>query len=234
MFQAELDQARRVRAIQSAQREERANSRNWLRVPLPIIDHPDEILDQEPEDIVVVDEPEEEELEEIVQPEVVVRRPEEQGQAVQILVPDEELVENPIELDNQFVLHFDEDDEQPIIPPMDDNLANVLQGLRQEVANLRQEQDRMGQDTTVNTNNIQNQVRVIERERQNNLPGMLPTVAPNSLLKVFTGDDISETWQDWIDNFALAARSCGWDEQKKLHVLPTYLDGTAREVYGTL
>ncbi len=59
-------------------------------------------------------------------------------------------------------------------------------------------------------------------------------VVPNSLLKVFTGDDISETWQDWLDNFALAARACNWDEQKKLHVLPAYLDGTAHEVYSTI
>ncbi len=53
-------------------------------------------------------------------------------------------------------------------------------------------------------------------------------------VEVFTGDDISETWQDWLDNFTLAARACNWDEQKKLHVLPAYLDGTACKTYSMI
>ncbi len=75
MFQAEIDQANRVRAIQAAHRDDRAHNRDWLQGhPLPVVDHPDEILKQEPEDGVVADRPEEE----IAQPEIV-------------LVPEEEL-----------------------------------------------------------------------------------------------------------------------------------------------
>ncbi|MCP3683586.1 MAG: hypothetical protein GY861_12940, partial [bacterium] len=92
MFQAERDALVTVRVIQAAQRENRAHNRDWLlRAPLPVIDHPDKILKQEPEDDVVVDRPEEE----IAQPEV-------------ILVPEEELVENPIGADNdELILELD-------------------------------------------------------------------------------------------------------------------------------
>ncbi len=84
-----------VRAIQAAQRDNRARNREWLGNLLPVIDHPNEILEQEPGDNVVVDRLEEEEEEEIVQPETV-------------LVPEEELGENYVGADNdEFVLEFD-------------------------------------------------------------------------------------------------------------------------------
>ncbi|MCP3683355.1 MAG: hypothetical protein GY861_11760 [bacterium] len=52
MFRAEREQANRVRAIEAARRDDHANNRDWLRGhPLPVVDAPDEILDQEPKDM---------------------------------------------------------------------------------------------------------------------------------------------------------------------------------------
>ncbi len=57
MFRANREQADRIRAIQAAQRQECTNQRDWLRGdPVPVIDVPDKILKQEPEDNVIVDE----------------------------------------------------------------------------------------------------------------------------------------------------------------------------------
>ncbi|MCP3681198.1 MAG: hypothetical protein GY861_00775, partial [bacterium] len=159
MFQAERDQTNRVRAIQAAHRDNRTHNRDWLlRGPLPVIDAPNEILEQEPEDDVIVDEPEEE----IVQPEIV-------------LVPEEELVENYVGVDNdELVLEFDNEE----VPPMDQNqqqqIANILQALQNDVNGLRDEHTRIDQDNTLHVTNIENQVRALEAERQNNLPGLLP------------------------------------------------------------
>ncbi len=218
MFQAERDQSNTVRAIQAAQRDNCAHNRDWLlRAPLLVIDHPDEILEQEPEDGVIVDVPEEE----VAQQEL-------------ILVPEEELEENLVGAENDDILDFDLDDDQQEIPMDQQALANVLLELQNGMEALRNEHAHIGNGNHAHVANVENQVRTLERERQNNLPRLLPMVVPNSLLKVFTGDDISETWQDWLDNFLLAARACGWDEQKRLHVLPAYLDGTTREAYSTL
>ncbi|MCP3685085.1 MAG: hypothetical protein GY861_20680, partial [bacterium] len=80
MFRAKRDQLNRVRAIQAARRDDRANNRDWLRGhPLLVVDAPNEILEQEPEDNVIVDEPEEEVAEQEI-----------------VLVPEEELEENPV------------------------------------------------------------------------------------------------------------------------------------------
>ncbi len=113
-------------------------------------------------------------------------------------------------------------------------LQDFLQGFWDELVELRDNRNRIEIGNDLHAQNVEEQVANFEVEHQNNLPGVLPTVALTSLLKVFTGDDISEMWQDWLDNFTLAARACNWDENKKLHVLPAYLDGTAREVYSML
>ncbi len=57
---------------------------------------------------------------------------------------------------------------------MDQNLANVLQGLQADVNALRDEHTRIGNDNNAQVINTENQVRVLERECQNNLPGLLP------------------------------------------------------------
>ncbi|MCP3683356.1 MAG: hypothetical protein GY861_11765, partial [bacterium] len=90
-------------------------------------------------------------------------------------------------------------------------LQNLIQGLQDEITALRNDHNHMENANDLQVQNIENQVQTIETEHQNNLPGLLPTVAPSLLLKVFTGDDISETWQDWLNNFTLAATACNWD-----------------------
>ncbi|MCP3681375.1 MAG: hypothetical protein GY861_01675 [bacterium] len=113
-------------------------------------------------------------------------------------------------------------------------LQDFLQGFQDELSDLTNNRNIIELANDLHAQTVEQQVASCEVEYQNNLPVVLPTVAPISLLKIFTADDISETWQDWLDNFALAARACNWDEQKKLRVLPAYLDGTAHEVYSTL
>ncbi len=194
MLWAEREQADRIRAIQAAQRQEHANQRAWLGGdPILVIDAHDEILKQEPEDNVVVDEPEEVEPPEIA------------------LVPEEEQEENLEDVareDEDFILDFVAEN-APEVALMDgQQLQNLIQGLQDEIAALRNDQNRIELHNDLQVQNIENQVTNLEMEHQNNLPGLLPTVAPNSLLKVFTGDDISETWQDWLDNFTLATRAC--------------------------
>ncbi len=135
--------------------------------PLPVVDAPDKILEQEPEDGVVVNEPEEQIA----------------GQEL-VLVPEEELGENPVGAGNDdFILDFDLDDDQEEIPMDQQNLANVLQELQDGMDALRTEHTRIGNDNHAHVTNIENQVRNREREHQNNLPGLLPTVAPNSLFE---------------------------------------------------
>ncbi len=139
--------------------------------------------------------------------------------------------------DDQLILHFNEAEQAAelariIMDPQ--QLQAYIIGLQNEVAQLRNDQNRIEAANDQQVRHIENQVNVLDVQQQNNLPGLLPSIAPNMLLKIFTADDPSETWQDWLENFTLAARACNWDDPKKLRVLPAYLDGTAHEVYSTL
>ncbi|MCP3681051.1 MAG: hypothetical protein GY861_00035 [bacterium] len=129
MFRAEREQLNRVRAIQATQRDDHHNNRDWLLGnPLPVVDAPDETLEQEPEDNVIVDELEGEVAEQEI-----------------VLVPEEELEENPIGADNEdLILDFDLDDNQEEAPMDQLNLVNVIQGLQADMDALRNEHTRIG------------------------------------------------------------------------------------------
>ncbi len=89
-------------------------------------------------------------------------------------------------------------------------VAGFVQGLQEELVGLRDDQNRIEIPNNLHAKNVEEQVTNLKMDHQNNLPGLLPTIALTSLLKNFTGDDVSETWQDWLDNFTLAARQGGW------------------------
>ncbi len=120
------------------------------------------------------------------------------------------------------------------IPMNAQQLYDFVQGLQDGLAVLREDRNCIEIPNSLHAQNVEEHVTNSETERPHNPPGLSLTMAPILLLKNFTGDDDSETWQDWLDNFILAARACNWDENKKLRVLPAYLDGTTCEVYSTL
>ncbi|MCP3683649.1 MAG: hypothetical protein GY861_13270 [bacterium] len=104
-----------------------------------------------------------------------------------MLVPEEELEENPVGADNEdLILDFDLHDTPEEVPMDQPNWADIIHGLQNEILALRTELTHIGNDNDAHVVNIENQVRTLERERQNNLTGLLPTVAPNSLRLCFS------------------------------------------------
>ncbi len=92
MLQAKIQQANRCRAIQAANRQNRARNRDWLRGdPIPVVDASDEILEEKPEDIVIANEPDE-----VEEPEVA------QG----FEEPEDIMADAAIGNDDDFVLNF--------------------------------------------------------------------------------------------------------------------------------
>ncbi|MCP4651619.1 MAG: hypothetical protein GY853_16280, partial [PVC group bacterium] len=85
---------------------------------------------------------------------------------------------------------------------------DFLQGLRDEFADIRNTQNNIQVANHAHVQAVRQQLNNYEAEHQNNIPGILPTVVLLSLLKPFTRENISETWQDWFDLFVLTARAC--------------------------
>ncbi len=54
ILQAEIQQVNRRRAVQAANRQNRVQNGDWLRGdPIPVIEGPEDIIEEEPEDILV-------------------------------------------------------------------------------------------------------------------------------------------------------------------------------------
>ena len=53
------------------------------------------------------------------------------------------------------------------------------------------------------------------------------------MIQKFRGYE-DESWNDWVTKFREVATACNWDAARQLNILPTVLDGHAREVFLAL
>ena len=75
----------------------------------------------------------------------------------------------------------------------------------------------------------------VSRSKQRPLPSPGVVMATNLVRKpdLFSGEE-PELWHEWLERFEVIANANGWDEARKLLIMPSYLTQHAFQLYGEI